>query len=141
MESSRQITSKGLLAGLEFDKLTHWERYLLNLNLARMEKKLHPEATPASNNVQNEIWRGERRCHHRLDVHELGVQVSIDLSTVRGGVFSDVPLLNLSPLGCCVLLPDNQDLKPGTRIPRLVLPLPEESLILRARVVYVGKCE
>ena len=141
MKSSRQITSDGLLAGLEFDKLTHWERYLLNLNLAKMEKKLYPEAKPAVGEEKPEIWRGERRCHHRLDVRELGILVSIDLSTVRGGLYPDVPLVNLSPLGCCILLSKNQDLKPGTRIPRLVLSLPEKNLVLRARVVHVGKCE
>jgi hypothetical protein len=143
MKVSKQAKKSDMLIGLEFDKLTHWERYVLNRNLAKMEKKLYPDVIPEPDNESTEIWRGERRSHHRLDVRKLGIRIKLDLSTLRGGIYSDVHLLNLSPMGCCVQMTHNPDLEPGARIPRLVLPLPEEKeeLFLRARIIHVGECE
>ncbi|MBN1880463.1 PilZ domain-containing protein [bacterium] len=139
MNSSKDGHKQHMIVGIEFEKLTHWERYTLNQNLVKMERELFPDADPAvETNDEDDLWRGERRNFHRLSIRKLGIRVMIDLSTTRGGIFRDVLLLNLSPAGCCVQIATESDLQPGSRIPRLCIPLEDDKLVLRARVVHVA---
>jgi hypothetical protein len=135
--SSKSAKKKTLIVGLEFDKITHRERLVLNQNLAKMEQILYPDESPESQTDSKDIWRGERRRYHRLDIEKLGLKARVDLSTVQGGIYHDVLLINLSPTGCCIKMPFNASVEPGSRIPRFVIPLPDEALVLRARVAHL----
>ena len=74
-----------MIVGVEFEKLTHWERYTLNQNLVRMERELFPESDISPDpNDDADLWRGERRNFHRLSIRKLGIRVVIALSTTRG---------------------------------------------------------
>ncbi len=128
-----------MIVGVEFEKLTHWDRYLINQNLVKMERELFPDNDSVENQGEDEeLWRGERRNFHRLSIRKLGIKVLIDLSTTRGGIYDDVLLLNLSPAGCCIQISSDSLLQPGSRIPRLSIPLYEERITLRGRVVHVA---
>ena len=128
-----------MIVGIEFEKLTHWDRYTLNQNLVRMERELYPDSDISNEDSDDaDLWRGERRNFHRLSIRKLGILVMIDLSTTRGGIYQDVQLLNLSPAGCCVQITQDAELQPGSRIPRLCIPLFSDRLVLRARVIHVA---
>lgn len=137
MSASTKTERIDLVVGLEFDKTTHRERFVLNQNLAKMEKILYPDENLESQANSEHLWRGERRRYHRLDIEKLGLKVKIDLSTLRGGFFENVLLINLSPMGCCIKMPYNTGIERGSRIPRVIIPLPDIELVLRARVVHL----
>ena len=127
-----------MVVGLEFERLTHWDRFVLNQNIAKMERQLFPGQESLENEEELDLWRGERRNFYRLNIQKLTFSVNIDLSATKGIRLDDVPVLNLSPAGCCVLVPEDVDFKPGFRIPRLIFSFPDEELIIRAKVVHAA---
>ncbi|MBN1296929.1 PilZ domain-containing protein, partial [bacterium] len=105
----------------------------------------HPDdpGTPAPNDAaqpdeEPNLWRGDRRNFYRLNIAALKVTITIDLSVSKGKIVRDIPVINLSPAGCCLLMNDTCDLEPGFRIPRLVFPFPGTELSVRARVIHTA---
>ncbi|HPQ40155.1 MAG TPA: PilZ domain-containing protein [bacterium] len=127
---------KTYVVGLEFERLTHWDRYSLNQNLARMEREMYPEKSRPDGGAEEDLWRGERRNFYRLNTQKTDLHVSIDLTATRGVEYTDLKVINLSPAGCCILVPGDFDLHPGFRIPRLCFPFPGETLVIRAKVIH-----
>jgi len=136
MSKKKEGHEESVVVGLEFERLTHWDRYILNQNLARMERELYPEHDSQKDNEDADLWRGERRHFYRLNTQKLDFQVSIDLSASRGEEYTGLKVLNLSPAGCCILVPGNLGFEPGFRIPRLCFSFPDEELVVRAKVVH-----
>lgn len=127
---------QSVVVGLEFERLTHWDRYILNQNLARMEREMYPDESHSGDEDEKDMWRGERRNFYRLDTRNVDFRISIDLTATRGVEYTDLKVLNLSPAGCCILVPEDADFEPGFRIPRLCFSFPSEELVIRAKVVH-----
>ncbi len=102
-----------------------------------MERQLFPEEK-FETEEEVDLWRGERRNFYRLNVQKLGLKVTLDLGTNRGICLEHIPVFNLSPAGCCALVPLKAELQPGNRIPRLTFPFEEEELTIRAKVVHTA---
>ncbi len=124
------------IVGIEFLKLTHWERYLLNEYLANLEKVIFPEKfSDATPNIDTELWRGNRRVHYRVETQALAIQIELDFRPIMLKIFT-AKILNISPDGCLLLLPPSEQLDIGTRIPRIRLELDSETIISRGQVVF-----
>lgn len=99
---------------------------------------MYPEPSQMDLEEDSDLWRGERRNFYRLDTQKSEFVISIDLGTSKGITLYDVPVLNLSPAGCCILVPQDSDFQPGFRIPRLTFPFEDEELTIRAKVVHTA---
>lgn len=138
MSNAKGKMSKPMVVGLEFERLTHWDRFVLNQNIAKMERQLFPEQEQLETEEDIDLWRGERRNFYRLNIQKMDFTISIEISASRGISLHDIPLINLSPAGCCVLLTEDVEFQPGFRIPRLTFNFPDESLTVRAKVVHAA---
>jgi hypothetical protein len=127
------------IAGLEFIKLTHWDRFVLNENIAILEKQIYPEDREISKeNTENEVWRGNRRRHYRLDTHSLNLGVEIDFRPLAVKCYA-AKIMDISAAGCCILLPPGQVIDVNIRIPKIQIQFNKDAIICRARVTYVTK--
>ncbi|MCD4652571.1 hypothetical protein K8T06_01395 [bacterium] len=138
MSNANTAKIKQVVLGLEFTRLTHWHRYILNQNIARMEHELFPEQENVREVQEEEIWLGNKRKFYRLNVQKLKFTASIDLSGTHGIVLDEIIVLNLSSAGCCVLAPAEVGFKPGFRISQLHLPFPDEELVIRAKIIHIS---
>ncbi len=126
-----------LVAGLEFIRLTHWDRYILNENIAILESKLFPEDAPGPlGRNDDQLWRGNRRRHYRLDTHSADLYVNVDFRPAKLKCYS-AKLLDISPTGCCILLPPGEIVEVNNRIPRLQISFGKDSVVCRARIIYL----
>jgi hypothetical protein len=124
--------------GIEFLKLTHWERYLLNQFISKLECELLPDACNQMGGTESdEVWRGNRRRHYRLDTSGVKLEVKLDFRPSNLAIVA-ARLVNLSPNGCCVLKPDHVKIEANSRIPRLQLNLGEDTITCRARVIFIN---
>ncbi len=126
-------------AGIEFVRLTHMDRYILNEHIALMEKKIFPAppVDPEGDDEADELWRGNRRRHYRLDISNLDLMIELDFRPSRVKLIS-AKIINISPIGCKVLIPESEEIEPEQRIPRVRLALDDDVIVCRARVVYVS---
>ncbi len=127
------------IVGIEFLGLTHWDRYILNENLAKLEKEVYPDLSGREKDKDgdNELWRGNKRRFYRLDTRNLDLEMELDFKPANPMCYV-VRVLNLSPAGCRLLLPGDECIKESTRIPRVRLKFGNEEILIRARVTYVS---
>jgi len=134
-------TEKQILVGLEFLGLTHWDRYILNENIAKLERKLFPDSMLIDPDQDDNIWRGNRRRHYRLDTKLLNLEMKLEFRPLELH-FVKAKVLNLSPAGCKLLMPFTCNVDKNTRIPKARLTFDEEDEItFRARVTHVSMLE
>jgi hypothetical protein len=125
-----------VIIGIEFLGFTHWDRYLLNEGISAIEKQLFPEASREEIAKQsNEIWRGNRREHYRIDLQKIALNVELDF---RPSIFKiyEAKILNLSPSGCRILLPPDEFMDKNQKISKITIKFAEGDLVLKGKVVY-----
>ncbi len=127
-----------ILAGIEFIRLTYWDRFNLNEALARFEQKFIHETPPAPDPEQNVIWRGNQRRHYRLNTENLPVHAELDFRPQIAKVYK-ARILNISPAGCLIELPAGEDLEPQQRISRMKIQFEDSAIMCRAQIVHVSR--
>ncbi|MBN1356734.1 PilZ domain-containing protein [bacterium] len=125
--------------GIEFLKLTHWERYLLNRHISQLEQEAFSTSDMGDEDPGNDLnGRSNRRRHYRLDTSGMKLEVQVDFRPIHLRLYT-AQLINLSPTGCCVLLPEERHIQVGARIPLLKIPAGKDTICCRAQVVYVSE--
>jgi len=138
MTKAKTSKTKSKVVGVEFIKLTHWDRYILNQNIARMEQKLYPTQQHSPDNDEENIWRGEKRNFYRLNIQVLNFTVSIAQGSIVKTDYDNIQVLNISSAGCCMLVSNEMDIQPGARIPHISFQFPDENLVIKGKVVHVA---
>ncbi|MBN1551090.1 PilZ domain-containing protein [bacterium] len=131
-----RVNNDQIVIGIEFLKLTHWDRYILNENIAILERKLFPESRKQKENENEDIWRGNRRRHYRLDTSDFHLEMLLDFRPSILRCFK-AKVLNISPSGCCLLLPSGETVHESARIPKVQIQFGREVVSCRARVVHI----
>jgi len=127
-----------LLIGIEFVRLTRMDRYLLNEYIAYLEKKIYPDMDlPEKGLKDDEIWRGNRRRSYRLHTGDIDLNIELDFRPTLLKVIK-AKVVNISPAGCQLLLPSDESMDVGVRIPRVQLRTHDSIVACRGSVVYVS---
>jgi hypothetical protein len=139
-DKNSERNEKMCIVGLEFQKMTHWDRYILNENLAHIENQICPERPKTDDGSQVEdtgtLWRGNRRRHYRIDTDHMDLDADLDFRPARVKNYK-AHLMDISASGCRLKLPAGEFLEIRQRIPNLRISFQENVLICRAVVMHV----
>lgn len=127
-----------ILVGIEFVRLTYWDRFNLNEALARLEQKFDQKAPDVSESGEKVIWRGNQRRHYRLNTELLPVFAELDFRPQIAKVYQS-KILNISPAGCLLELPAGEDLEPKQRISRVKIQFEDTVILCKAQIVHVSR--